>query len=158
MKARKARPDLVPLIIADIYELAGSFRRGGEAIARRLGQSQARWQVLSAAADAPKTVPQIARRLGVSRQNVQRIADLLVRDSLARFAANPDHQASPHLVLADAGRRTLAQLTRSARSRHEKLAAQLADSDLAALRRGLRAVRAALQSLDRTATEEKEHE
>jgi DNA-binding MarR family transcriptional regulator len=69
---------LVPLIIADVYELAGRLREYGEAIARTVGQTQARWQVMSVASSAePHSVPRIARVLGVSRQNVQRIADLL---------------------------------------------------------------------------------
>jgi len=69
---------VIPLVIADIYQLAGALRERGERIAGTLGQTQARWQVISAASAAPKTVPQIARRLGVTRQNVQRIADRLV--------------------------------------------------------------------------------
>src|SRR6185295_19463465 len=98
---------LVPLIVADIYELAGRFRDRGEAIARGVGQTQARWQVMSAASAEPRTVPQIARRLGVSRQNVQRIADLLVAESSASFEANPDHRGSPHLALSKRGRDVL---------------------------------------------------
>jgi DNA-binding MarR family transcriptional regulator len=140
--------DLVPLVIADIYELAGAFRRRGETIARRIGQSQARWQVLSAAADATKTVPQIARILGVSRQNVQHIADALVSESLARFADNPDHKASPHLLLTDQGRKALVKLTRAAASQHELLAAGLRAVDLRALRKGLAALQSALDALE----------
>jgi DNA-binding MarR family transcriptional regulator len=143
-----SRPNLVPLIIADIYELAGAFRRSGEAIARGAGQTQARWQVLSAASDAEKTVPQIARRLGVSRQNVQRIADVLVSEALARFIENPDHRTSPHLVLTDAGRAMLARLTRAAASRHAALAVKLKVLDLAALRGDLRLLQSAVDSLD----------
>ena len=153
MPVRRSSPDLVPLIIADVYELAGLFRRNGEGIARGVGQTQARWQVLSAASDGPKTVPQIARRLGVTRQNVQRIADLLVADGLARYAANPDHLGSPHLVLADKGHRTLARLTRAGRSLHAALARRLADVDLERLRGDLHAARAAAASVKRSSGE-----
>ena len=96
---------LVPIIVAHIYELAGRLRDYGEAIAQTVGQTQARWQVMSAAAsDRPHTVPQIARVLGVTRQNVQRIADLLVAEGAAeyqrqprppRFAAPRAHPARP---------------------------------------------------------------
>jgi DNA-binding MarR family transcriptional regulator len=140
------KADLVPLVIADLYELAGAFRRRGEEIARDVGQTQARWQVLSAASDVAKTVPQLARILGVSRQNVQRIANALVRDRLARFGDNPDHRSSPHVVLTEEGRGTLAGLTRAARSRHRALAARLKGIDLAALRRDLRQIQAALDN------------
>ena len=82
-KTQASAQTLVPLIVADIYEIAGRFRDQGEAIARTVGQTQARWQVLSAASGRPHTVPQIARVLGVTRQNVQRIADLLVEEGAA---------------------------------------------------------------------------
>jgi DNA-binding MarR family transcriptional regulator len=133
-------------VIADLYELAGAFRRRGEEIARDVSQTQARWQVLSAASDVAKTVPQLARILGVSRQNVQRIANALVRDRLARFVDNPDHRSSPHVVLSDEGQETLVGLTRAGRSRHRALAARLKGIDLAALRRDLRHIQVALDT------------
>src|SRR5579875_3831737 len=105
---------LLPLIVADIFELAGRFRDDGEAIARTVGQTQARWQVMSTASADPRTVPQIARRLGVSRQNVQRIAGLLVADGAATFEANPDHKGSPFVVLTKRGRAALADITKAA--------------------------------------------
>ena len=154
MVSRRARSDLLPLIVADIFELAGAFRRNGESIAHAHGQTQARWQVLSAASAAPKTVPQIARRLGVSRQNVQRIAESLVRDAKANFVGNPDHRTSPHLVLTDGGRATLARLTQAAGTEHKALADRLRELDLDALRGGLRAVLAALHLHDQSTKEE----
>jgi DNA-binding MarR family transcriptional regulator len=149
MAPDKSLPSLVPLVVAEIYELAGAFRRQGEKIARGIGQSQARWQVLSAASDAAKTVPQIARVLGVSRQNVQRIADALVRESLARFGENPDHKASPHLLLTDQGRKALAKISRAAGCHHEALAAKLKRIDLKALRQDLAALQSALDALEK---------
>src|SRR5690348_3108020 len=100
---------LLPLIVADVFELAGRFRADGERIAATVGQTQARWQVMSAASTVPLTVAQIARRLGVTRQNVQRIAGLLVKEGSATFEPNPDHQGSPHLVLTEKGQRALGQ-------------------------------------------------
>jgi DNA-binding MarR family transcriptional regulator len=84
--------------------------------------------------------------LGVSRQNVQRIANALVRDRLVSFVDNPNHRSSPHVVLSDEGRGTLAGLTRAARSRHRALAARLKGIDLAALRRDLRQIQVALDT------------
>jgi len=129
---------LLPLIVADIFELAGRFRDDGEAIARTVGQTQARWQVMSAASADPRTVPQIARRLGVSRQNVQRIADLLVGDGAATFAANPDHKGSPFLILSKRGQAALAEITKAAAASHARIARRLGSSDLAPLHRSLR--------------------
>ena len=138
MRAGHDPATLLPLIVADIFELAGRFRADGEAIAATVGQTQARWQVLSAASGAPMTVPQIARRLGVTRQNVQRVADLLVKEAWAGFELNPDHRGSPHLVLTERGRTALAQLSKTAARAHAKLAARLAGSDIGTIHRGLR--------------------
>jgi DNA-binding MarR family transcriptional regulator len=135
---------LVPLIVADIYELAGSLRERGEVIARAAGQTQARWQVMSAASAEPKTVPQIARRLGVTRQNVQRIADLLVAEGAAAFEPNPDHRASPFLVLKPRGHAALSEITRKAASFHGLIARKLTGAELKAIYRGLRVLRDAV--------------
>jgi|SRR5579871_3561844 len=129
---------LVPLIIADIYQLAGQLRRNAEAIARPHGQSQARWHVLSAASAEPKTVPQIARRLGLGRQNVQRVADLLIGEALAAFKPNPDHRTSPYLVLTDAGHTVLKRLMEGAHAYHQELADEHSQAELVLLHRALR--------------------
>lgn len=139
---------LLPLIVADIFELAGHFRDSGEAIARTVGQTQARWQVMSAASAAPLTVPQIARRLGVSRQNVQRIADLLVGENWATFEPNPDHRGSPFLVLNKRGQTALRRLTEAAAGYHARLARKLAESDVRSLHRNLRRLIGATEGLD----------
>jgi DNA-binding MarR family transcriptional regulator len=146
--SRSASSELVPLIVADIYELASRFREHGETIARTVGQTQARWQVMSAASAEPRTVPQIARRLGVTRQNVQRIADLLVEEGWARFAPNAEHRSSDHLILTARGEKALRELTAAAEGYHARVGASFSDEQLTALHRHLRRVRAALEQLD----------
>nr|MDT0666938.1 helix-turn-helix domain-containing protein [Micromonospora sp. DSM 115978] len=100
-------PDELALLIADVYEAAGALRRSGERLAATEGQTQARWQVLSVLSGAPLTVPAAARRLGISRQAVQRTAGELVADGLAQFVANPDHRTAGLLQLTDDGRHVL---------------------------------------------------
>ena len=139
---------LLPLIVADVYELAGRFREYGDAIAQTVGQTQARWQVMSAASAEPLSVPRIARVLGVTRQNVQRIADLLVEEGSAQYQDNPDHRASPHLILTKRGRAALEQLTKAAGGYHARLARKLSSSDVISLQRGLRRLLEALDNVD----------
>ena len=148
MNAEAKSQSLVPIVVADIYELAGRLREYGEAIARTVGQTQARWQVMSAASGEPRTVPQIARVLGVTRQNVQRIADLLVAEGSAAYQDNPDHRASPHLVLTRRGHSALEQLSKAAGNYHARLARKLSPSDLASLQRGLSRLLEALAEID----------
>lgn len=140
---------LLPIIVADIYELAGRLRDNGETIAKTVGQTQARWQVLSAAAsERPHTVPQIARVLGVTRQNVQRIADLLVAEGAAAYRDNPDHRASPHLVLTRRGQAALDRLTKAAGGYHARIANRLSSADVGSLQRGLRRLLGVLGDID----------
>jgi DNA-binding MarR family transcriptional regulator len=145
-RAKAARQ--VPIVVADIYELAGRLREHGEAIAATVGQTQARWQVLSAASGRPQTVPQIARVLGVTRQNVQRIADLLVAEGAAEYHGNPDHRASPHLILTKSGRTALERITQAAAGYHAALTQKLSASEVASLQRGLRRLLDAVADVD----------
>ncbi|HWF67111.1 MAG TPA: MarR family winged helix-turn-helix transcriptional regulator [Acidobacteriaceae bacterium] len=122
--------DWVPQIVADVFHLAGAFRNWGETIAGKVGQTQARWQVLSAASVDDATVPQIARRLGIARQAVQRVADLLVQDGLAKFAKNRAHARSPYLRLTQKGKDLLRWLTKTAETYHRELGAGLSQDIL----------------------------
>ena len=89
----------------EVFRLNGALLRHGAALTAPLGQTQARWQVIGAVAEATRTVPQIARRMGMTRQGVQRIADLLVDEEVVTLVPNPDHARSPLLRLTQKGRR-----------------------------------------------------
>lgn len=101
------RAESYRLLIADVYELAGLSRRSSEQTAAEHGQTVARWHLMSVLSDQPYTVPAIARRLGLVRQSVQRVADELVADGMVERSENPDHLRSPMHSLTDAGRKTL---------------------------------------------------
>lgn len=132
---------MLPLLIADIYELAGSLRELGETTAESVGESHSRWQVMSVASTSDKTVPQIARRLGTTRQSVQRQADLLVSDGVAEYAANPDHKRSPILKLTNRGEQQLQKLTDAAARQHIEMANELKADELAVAIKVLRKMR-----------------
>jgi DNA-binding MarR family transcriptional regulator len=136
----------VQRLAADLFDVAGAMRRDGEAIARMEGQTQARWQVMWVAETGRLSVPSIARRLGLARQSVQRVADELVKDGLASFETNPDHSRSPLLILTDEGDSLLVRLNETASRRNLELAQQLGDVDLQRLRTLLDQVRRALDA------------
>jgi DNA-binding MarR family transcriptional regulator len=94
-------------LVAEVFELAGALRRDGEAIAKLAGQTQARWQVMWIAATGRLSVAMIARRLGLARQSVQRVADAIVAEGHASFEPNLDHQRSPLLILTSDGQAVL---------------------------------------------------
>ena len=122
--------ETVPLLVADVFHLAGLFRRQGEEIARLAGRTQAEWQTLSAISDGARTVPQIARRLGLARQSVQRTADQLEAESLVRFVANPDHKKSTLVELTVAGRNALEKINAAAQASHREVATRVGAQSL----------------------------
>ncbi|WP_332758484.1 MarR family winged helix-turn-helix transcriptional regulator [Streptomyces sp. MT206] len=126
------------LLVADVFEAAGALRRAGEALAGAEGQTQARWQLMSVVSEESLPVARAARRLGVARQGVQRIANELVRDGLAEFRDNPDHRTSSLLALTPSGRRALEAITARAEAAHRVMGEGIAQADLATLRALLR--------------------
>ena len=135
------------LLIADVYELAGLSRRTSEDLAREVGQTAARWHVLSVLSDGPRTVPAAARRLGLAPQSVQRVASDLVTSGHLEAVDNPDHARSPLMRLTPFGRATLGELfSRSGEDRAAVLArAEVTAGELAAAREVLRRLTGALR-------------
>ncbi|HEY7010495.1 MAG TPA: MarR family winged helix-turn-helix transcriptional regulator [Jatrophihabitantaceae bacterium] len=119
---------------ADLFEAAAIGRQQGEQMASSVGQTQARWQTMWTIESAPLTVPQVARRLGVSRQNIQRIADELRREQLLCLIDNPDHKTSPLLHLTDAGRKDLAAINAAAEDAHQRMLAHFSQRDVKTFR------------------------
>lgn len=94
------------------------FRNNGRILAEadRLGAAcnltGARWQVLGALdlEQQPLTVAQIARRMGLQRQSVQRLVDILVEQQLLAYHPNPEHKRARLVDFTPAGRDTVRDL------------------------------------------------
>jgi DNA-binding MarR family transcriptional regulator len=135
------------LLIADVYELAGLSRRTSEDLARAVGQTAARWHVLSVLSDGPRTVPSAARRLGLATQSVQRVVGDLVTSGHLEAVDNPDHVRSPLMRLTALGHKTVEELfDRSTADRAEVLVrAGVTAGELAEARGVLRKLTGALR-------------
>ncbi|MDA0179518.1 MarR family transcriptional regulator [Solirubrobacter phytolaccae] len=134
-------------LYAELFEAAGVGRRVGETIAGTAGQTQARWQTLwILGSGGTLTVPQVSRRLGVSRQNIQRLADQLQQEGLVALEPNPDHKTSPLLALTTEGRQALERINLAAEASHLEILEQFPASDVAALRALLRRFTAAMRT------------
>jgi DNA-binding MarR family transcriptional regulator len=70
----------------------------------------------------PRTVPQVAREQGVSRQHIQVVVNGLLAAGLAECLDNPDHLRSPLVRLSAAGLKA----SEAARRREARLLAELA--------------------------------
>lgn len=95
-------------INSEIITLLGSFQgwllAEKKALALGFGLTFGQAEVLGfLKSGGPKTVPQMARRLGVSRQNVQVIVNKLLVGSLVFLMPNPDHQLSSLISLTEKG-------------------------------------------------------
>lgn len=120
---------------SDLFEAAGLGRRVGEKIAATEGQTQARWQTMwTIDAGGALTVPQVARRLGVSRQNEQRVVNDLIQAGLAEIVANPDHKTSPLVRLTAAGERSLDAINEAAAESNDAIEADLTPAQVTRLR------------------------
>jgi DNA-binding MarR family transcriptional regulator len=122
--------EVLTSLIIPVIQLEAHFSRAGEAIAAAGGQTLARWLVLENVADAPATVAQIARRLGLTRQSVQRVADLLERDRLTQYALNPAHQRSQLVRITPLGRQTLTTIQRAQRAWADRVGSEIGEAEL----------------------------
>lgn len=93
-----------------VFTLNGLLLDAGESIAKPLGLSVAKWHVLGRANYKDRTVAQIARYIGVTRQSVQRIANDLERDGLVEFTPSPSDARTQLVTLTDEGRHLLDRL------------------------------------------------
>jgi len=113
-----------------VFQLDGLFSAAGDALARPAGQTSARWQVMAAIEDGPATVAQIARRLRLARQSVQRVADLLDADGIAAYEDNPGHRRAKLLRLTETGAQALRRIQAGQRRWANALGAEIGERDL----------------------------
>jgi DNA-binding MarR family transcriptional regulator len=131
-----------------ILRLAGHLGAAGDELARPTGQTSARWQVLAAAESAPLTVAQIARSLGLARQSVQRIADVLADEGLVSYQENPGHRRAKLLRLLPKGRAVLRAIQAAQQPWADRLGAQIGEEEL---RRAAATLERLLQALGESA-------
>jgi len=110
MNTTDAQKNVRQLVLA-VFETNGRLVDAGNALVQPLGLTTAWWQVLGALGYSPVPLPvaHIARNMGLTRQAVQRVTDLLVERGFVRFEANPHHRRAKLVVLTSAGRAALSQ-------------------------------------------------
>jgi len=92
-------------LILSTFRANGLLLDAGDLLSADEGLTSSRWQVLGAIvlAERPLTVPQIARRMGLTRQSVHATVDRLVSDGLLELAPNADHRRSALVRLTKRG-------------------------------------------------------
>ena len=131
-------------LVLEVFRLNGRLLSAGDSLTRPLRQTSSRWQVLGALDDRPQTVAEIGRQMGLTRQSVQRTADLLEADGLLAFADNPAHRRAKLAALTPRGRAALEAITNRQISWANRIATRLVEADVRTAIRTLEHVRAAV--------------
>lgn len=120
----REQQELLSRAALGVFRLNGQFLTVADELAKPGGLTAAWWQVLGAVLHEPLPVAGIARAMGITRQSVQRIADLLVRRGLAEYAPNPAHRRAKLLRPTDEGLAAVRKISPG----HAEVAARLADA------------------------------
>lgn len=102
--------DAVSNLLLATFKLNGAFLAAGEKISAPSGLTSARWQVLGTLMWGDMTVSGVAREMGLSRQAVQRIANVLAEEQLITFLDNPNDKRAKLASATDAGREAIHSL------------------------------------------------
>jgi DNA-binding MarR family transcriptional regulator len=94
---------LLTEVILTTFQLNARLMEVAQDLGANGGLTAAWWQVLGGILDQPRSVSAIGRRMGMTRQGVQRVADLLVERRLAEYRDNPDHRRAKLLACTEAG-------------------------------------------------------
>lgn len=99
------RGNLVRELALTIFAANGRLVGAGNELVAHLGLTSAWWQVLAALrySTVPLPTASLARNMGLTRQAVQRIVDVLAERGLVEFQANPHHQRAKLVVLTRKG-------------------------------------------------------
>jgi len=113
--SNKNDPLLIRDLVIRIFATNGALVDTGNELVRPIGLTTAWWQVLGALGYSPVPLPvaHIARNMGLTRQSVQRVVELLEERGFVRLEPNPHHVRARLVVLTDAGRAALAGAERA---------------------------------------------
>lgn len=105
--------ELLTEVMLLIFKGNGLILEAGDQLVSDFGLTSSRWQVLGALYAKDLTVSQIARKMGLTRQSVQRTVDTLKKTHLVDLLNNPAHAKAPLISLTLKGRSALKKATDS---------------------------------------------
>jgi len=109
---QNSKREALNTLIDEIFRNNGRILAEADRLSAAYNLTGARWQVLGALdlEQQPLTVAQIARRMGLQRQSVQRLVDILVAQQLLAYHPNPEHKRARLVDFTPAGRDTITNL------------------------------------------------
>ncbi|MEU0883310.1 MarR family transcriptional regulator [Lentzea sp. NPDC005914] len=128
--SRSESGDVLTDVVMRTFRLYGAFLDAAEVMTKPVGLTAAWWQVLGAVLREPLSVSGIAREMGLARQSVQRIADLLVDKGLAEYLPNPAHARAKLVRPTDEGFAAIERLRDAQHEWANRVSAQVSLEDL----------------------------
>lgn len=122
---------LLTELVLTVFRLNGRLLDAAQQLAAAGDITAAWWQVLGGVPDQPRSVAEIGRIMGMSRQAVQRIADILVERGLAEYRPNPTHRRAKLLARTEAGNYALRRISMAQHPWTDGLGQQLGADRLA---------------------------
>jgi DNA-binding MarR family transcriptional regulator len=129
------------------FRLNGQFLAVAERLAQPAGLTATRWQVLGAVLGEAMSVSDIARTMGITRQSVQRTADVLAEQGLIAYRDNPAHRRAKLVEATEAGRAAVHRINPGHAALAKRLHSELGVERWGAALAGLRDLSAALDAL-----------
>jgi DNA-binding MarR family transcriptional regulator len=120
--------DVLTDLVLRVFRLNGRFLDAADRLTEGSGLTGARWQVLGAVLREPLTVAAAARSMGLARQSVQRLADVLVEEGLCEFLPNPAHQRAKLLAPTDRGWKAIEQIRPDVNAWSKRICALVGES------------------------------
>jgi len=129
---RTNKGEALTRLILETFRLNGELLATGNQLTNPFGLTSARWQIMGPIFEdqKPMTVAQIARRMGLSRQGVQRIVNDLKKLGMVIFLDNPDHKRAPLISLSEAGRNVMIALNNAQTAWVNDLSKDLSESQI----------------------------
>lgn len=119
-------------VILATFRLNGRLLETAQGMAAEGDLTAAWWQVIGGVLDEPRSVADIGRRMGMTRQGVQRTADLLVNRGLAEYRPNPAHRRAKLLACTEAGYWAVRRISLAQHAWAERVGATVGTNELRA--------------------------
>ena len=133
-------------VIVTTFRLNGRLMEVAQDLAAAGGLTAAWWQVLGGILDQPRSAAEIGRQMGMTRQGVQRVADLLAERGLAEWRPNPAHRRAKLLACTEAGYLAIRRISVVQHPWVDQLADRVDPTDLATTLATMRLLVASLEA------------
>lgn len=142
-------------IILEVFQLNHLFHEISDDLAKPVGLTSARWQMLGVIEDEPMPVSNVGRLMGLSRQTIQQTADRLAEDGLVEYLDNPHHIRAKLVQITQQGSQALQKVRKAQIGWSNQLGGGYALSDLEDALDVLRQIKASLEVNPQTHSKQK---